>query len=769
MSQQKHPILRDQLIHGVMALLMGAGLYLPLLSLFSLPNSYILPGLGVIAGICLLRTVCGLHRIGKWAAEGILAAGALIWSLSGGGILLTRLGLAVRLFLYGEQTTLFLYAVPFSLILAAIVGWIVWILCIRGAGGYMGLAVVLLFAAGLWLAGRENALPGLLPALISAVTVTVLTRHEAASARRVLPAIALMMAVAFLLTPKGGITVPAMHDAAENLRQLIMDYFFYTEPRDVFTLATDGYYPQGVGQLGGPAQPSDRTVMQVSAPRTVYLRGVARNEYTGRGWRDTTGGRRYLYGSPAWSSHRDKVLNMSLPSGALGTDSTLLTEQSVTVQLLDDCATSLFVPQRVRQIQAGGDLVLYFNNTGEIFATRNLAAGDSYTVSAPLAVAGDPGLGTIIEACAANPDPDYQEVLALYTQLPDHLQSMVYGLATDITADAATPYEKAMALQVYLSGNYRYSLDVAPQPEDIDFVTNFLFNTQTGYCTYFASAMTVMCRMVGLPARYVEGYLVQPDENGHAVITGKDGHAWTEIYFPGFGWLTFDATPSDDRQSPPDSRSDPPRNDPPPQDTPTPTPPPADDDAPTPTPPPPDQDDDLPTPEPPEDDPSSTPPDDEPPHPDDNPNQDDDRDPPDLSWLWWVLLILALAAGVTIRVLYCTPERAQKRCNDPVEVFVLWTQAVFDALTVRHLPRRTGESPKACLTRLDGVLHAGLSGLGTELNRLHYGKLPCTEEQIETARMACGILLQTLTPTEKLRWYLRRAFLPLSRRDYTKG
>lgn len=57
-----------------------------------------------------------------------------------------------------------------------------------------------------------------------------------------------------------------------------------------------------------------------------------------------------------------------------------------------------------------------------------------------------------------------------------------------------------------------------------------------------------MARIAGLPARYVEGYLAVPDENGECVVTGRNAHAWAEVYFKGFGWVVFDATPPDDQQ-----------------------------------------------------------------------------------------------------------------------------------------------------------------------------------------------------------------------------
>ena len=87
-------------------------------------------------------------------------------------------------------------------------------------------------------------------------------------------------------------------------------------------------------------------------------------------------------------------------------------------------------------------------------------------------------------------------------------------------------------------------------PDSQDFVTYFLYVGKEGYCTYYASAMTVMCRMAGLPARYVEGFEAQPAADGFAYVTGKDAHAWTEVYFKGFGWVPFDPTPEQEKAPP---------------------------------------------------------------------------------------------------------------------------------------------------------------------------------------------------------------------------
>lgn len=95
----------------------------------------------------------------------------------------------------------------------------------------------------------------------------------------------------------------------------------------------------------------------------------------------------------------------------------------------------------------------------------------------------------------------------------------------------------------YLRSAYSYTLDQNIPPTGRDFVSWFLLTERQGYCTSFASAMAVMARIAGLPSRYIEGYAAVPDSDGTARVTQRNAHAWTEIYFSGFGWLSFDATP----------------------------------------------------------------------------------------------------------------------------------------------------------------------------------------------------------------------------------
>ena len=132
-----------------------------------------------------------------------------------------------------------------------------------------------------------------------------------------------------------------------------------------------------------------------------------------------------------------------------------------------------------------------------------------------------------------------------YLQLPSTLPDRVRDLAERITEDANSPLDKALAIQNYLrnEGGFEYSQDIEAPPPDADGVDWFLFEEKTGYSDYFGSAMTVMLRHVGVPARMAAGYAPgELDITGRWAVRDRDSHGWTQVYFPGHGWVDFEPT-----------------------------------------------------------------------------------------------------------------------------------------------------------------------------------------------------------------------------------
>jgi transglutaminase-like putative cysteine protease len=135
------------------------------------------------------------------------------------------------------------------------------------------------------------------------------------------------------------------------------------------------------------------------------------------------------------------------------------------------------------------------------------------------------------------------EIGSRYLQLPETLPIRVRQLALELTTEQPTPYDKAIAIEQFLR-TIPYSLEIAAPPNGRDSVDYFLFDLQTGFCDYYASAMTVLARAAGLPARPVMGYASGSFDliNGRYMVRELDAHTWVEIYFPEIGWVEFEPT-----------------------------------------------------------------------------------------------------------------------------------------------------------------------------------------------------------------------------------
>ena len=767
------------LTHAVLSALLAVGLIMPLLGVL-LPAGQDPQVFLWIAAVVLLFEAASLHRLAAISVGGLALLSLLFWLFGAGGTqILSDVLLAMNLRLSGVESALPLIAGPVRLLLTLLVTLLSCLACLKKASCMPALLLCVCDVLLIYLTDSLSLLPWLLPALGAALLLLLTDRFPETSIPRLIPWVAALLLACFALTSQGA-TVEPLKEKVDDLRQSILDRLFFTDPRDVFSLSTEGYYPEGPDQLGGKPNPSDHPVMQVSTPRTAYLRGVVLDEYNGRSWRNTTGGRRYLWQSPRLSQERIALFNQDLPPESVSAD--FMEPLNVSVRMLSDSASTLFVPQRIRDLTTGGEMVPYFSNASELFITRNLQSGDTWRVSAPMPIAGDAGLGTFLDLCATMDDPGWEAARERYTSLPSHLEQPVYALAASVSAAGNTPYEKVMALRNYLSRGFRYTLDVDDQPSNVDFVTRFLLDTKEGYCTYFASALTVLCRMIGIPARYVEGYLAVPNERGEALVTGLNGHAWTEVYFRGFGWLTVDATPRQSQGNGSGSSSGDDRkneNQPslPPEQTPTPTPGQKSEDNSSPQP------SDTPSPEPtPSDTPSASPPADSPPPgaedspPPEAPPKGSDASPQDPGdffsspLFWLLLLLLLLLLALAVRIVTTSPAwRARRAASDVIRAGI-WAQEIADLLHADHWQRKKGESLLAFTCRIDrsGSFTTALQPVGEFLSLMSYARHVPGETELTLMRDTAVLLKGELPFPARIRYLIRRLFLPLSRRDWTK-
>lgn len=732
-------------LHALTTFLIGVGCVWPL----SL-------SLGLTAPLSLCLTACGAVTLLFALLDCMPRLRALAYPLLllaiGGSALSLRgqfsaVGAALTLMVHGQPLALAAYSQELSLLLSLVFTGIGASLS-RSEQAFFPLAlleIALLFIVSFLGAqiGAASLLPLILALLLSG-------RAPGVRARRIVPLCAAILAATALLMPLSAQVSPELNQLAQRVRRMLDDYLFFTDARTTFSLSATGYQPLGVSQLGGPANPEDTPVMQVRTSGRTLLRGTIKNEYDGHAWADSTSGRRYLYVNPRFYALRRDLFDQKRPSDAIRAQ--LPAGETITVLMRADAASTLYLTQRFSAL-SGHEIVPYFSPASEVFGTRSLAFGDSYTFTG-LRLSGDtPGIREAVLAAAHHSDTYADTVRADYLALPDGVETGVYTLAGQITQDAQTDFDRAAALCAYLRSAYPYTLAQNVPPAGRDFVSWFLLDEQQGYCTSFATAMAVMARMVGLPARYIEGYAAVPDSDSVARVTQQQAHAWVEIYFSGFGWLPFDPTPgtNDAGGTLPsdDPEGDSPTPSPSPTATPTPSPSPALDASPSPTPSPSPEPDSTPTPEPdtPSDTPTPTPPpsDDEPP-----------RDPPHRLWPLLLLLLLALLAA--LRLYLCAPAQVAGRQKNANDALLVWYRAAEDALLCMGIAPLPGEAPASFLWRAQGELHDAvkLTGLGKALCVAQYSGRTLKRTQPERAQKVYAALFAQMTPRQKLRLFARR-------------
>lgn len=285
--------------------------------------------------------------------------------------------------------------------------------------------------------------------------------------------------------------------------------------------------------LQGKVVLSNRIVAQAEFGEGVTparaLRGAVYDEYVTQGWR--AGQRRALdlgpteqpepsAQNPQRAEYRDREHAQVTVVTETGTPRrTLLgvgVPDSVSINSRAELVTSDVIP-----------------DVSAIRARKDLKTGDIYVANGNISTASEEKLrGAGVEYP--------QWVRERYLQLPDDLPQRVRDLAAQLTAGRQAPLDKAKAIEEYLR-TFPVSYDVRPVPPGRDAVDFFLFDEKKGYSDYQASAMVVLLRAVGVPARMAVGYTV--DEFDLSVnrylLREKHAYAWPEVFFPTFGWAEF--------------------------------------------------------------------------------------------------------------------------------------------------------------------------------------------------------------------------------------
>ncbi len=340
-----------------------------------------------------------------------------------------------------------------------------------------------------------------------------------------------------------------VESAIDDVVDFFGQYVGFSRKQYSFSLASLGY--TSVTELGGPVNPSTSTALVVKGIAPSLIKGSTRSIYTGKGWYNPSETGSYRYNSTIWRIKRNEVFDTNRPSAEFDDQpGMLLRKVNLTISPYQNLYT-IFSPTRPTSIRGGNKhFVPYFNDLGELFPKKRLDFFEPYTVTASQFMRlTDKVVKYIAELEKVVPDEDPEkmdELRNLYLQLPDTLPSSVRTLAKELAskADSDSQILQAMKIRNYFLDDFTYTLSPDKIPTDRDFVDYFL-ETKEGYCTYYASAMVVLARAAGIPARYVEGFLLTNLEHVENVytVTGEEAHAWSELYFEGIGWVPFDATP----------------------------------------------------------------------------------------------------------------------------------------------------------------------------------------------------------------------------------
>lgn len=352
---------------------------------------------------------------------------------------------------------------------------------------------------------------------------------------------------------------------------------------ELFSFSSDFYIKftgyNASGKLGGELFETSRDSLNVRTTHrlinTVYLPGNTRNLYTGSSWEtDVTKLPAELQPySPGYLDSAEFSYAV-LRSGNYDFHNNYYLDGFYEIRFLDYRSSTLFAPTNTRRISLihPGDSSFDTAQDGFRFDRRmkqnthysvrfnqinlgsdeflSLTAADPYLYNRSASVVSEASLYR-----ADYPDlpqgADLDNLFALrrdyiyenYLTLPDTLPQRVHDLAISLTAEAGTDYEKMLALESYLR-TLRYTTSPEEPPKGRDLVDYFLFSSEEGYCTYYATALAVLGRCIGIPTRYVQGYCsYTPELQGTWIIRSNNAHAWTECYIDGLGWIPLDATP----------------------------------------------------------------------------------------------------------------------------------------------------------------------------------------------------------------------------------
>ncbi|SHJ02561.1 transglutaminase family protein [Lutispora thermophila] len=279
-------------------------------------------------------------------------------------------------------------------------------------------------------------------------------------------------------------------------------------------------------KLGGPVNFDGSNMLSIKGDlmSNLYLRGSVYDKYSGFNWSKSKR-------SPKMYDE-EKVMNLPLQ----------VTFRDITIEVKPERLVSSTIFNALYPVGAYmDDGKIFIDDDLEMYSAKTIGNGTSYRINIKIPL--------YSKHMLRNAKPDIDDNLQkLYLRLPSTISERTKRLVNDLTVAKTDAYDKAIAIQNYLRSNYKYTLEPQSIPEGKEFVDYFLFEGKEGYCTYFASSMVVMLRLAGIPARYVEGFLIQTEGEGYRTynVVDSNSHAWVEAYLGEYGWVTFEPTPAYD-------------------------------------------------------------------------------------------------------------------------------------------------------------------------------------------------------------------------------
>jgi protein-glutamine gamma-glutamyltransferase len=206
-------------------------------------------------------------------------------------------------------------------------------------------------------------------------------------------------------------------------------------------------------------------------------------------------------------------------------------------------------------VQPSPNLVFHADTAHEVwFPASTLFVSDADSIVSPIGLG--PGAIYTVESDVNTPSPDQLRgaaspgvdpvsLVSAYTRLPkSHPYPRAQALAASVTAHAPSTYDKVESLITWIGAHTHYSTAIPPLAPGQDTVDEFLFGNRTGFCEQISTALAVMLRSIGIPAREAVGFVPGPYNPITDLydVQASDAHAWVQVWFPGYGWQSFDPT-----------------------------------------------------------------------------------------------------------------------------------------------------------------------------------------------------------------------------------